>query len=90
MIVDVTCAPSQIKYPRDTELLDEARAKQEQMVAVLHDPAKGRKPHMYQKIARKQHLAIARSKRNSVKKFGRRIGNNCNTFGVISVLTERL
>lgn len=27
MIVDTTCAPSQIKYPRDAELLNEAREK---------------------------------------------------------------
>ena len=69
MIVDATCAPSQIKYPRDTELLNEAREKLEQMVAGLHDSANGRKPRMYQKIARKQYLSIARSKRNSAKKI---------------------
>lgn len=54
MIVDATCAPSQIKYLRDTELLNEAHEKLEQMFASLHDPANGRKPRMYEKIARKQ------------------------------------
>lgn len=69
VIVDATCAPSQIKYPRDTELLNEAREKLEQIADSLHDTTYGRKPRMYQKIARKQYLSVARSKRNSAKKI---------------------
>ena len=32
MIVDATCAPSKIKYPQDTELLNEARKNTESMI----------------------------------------------------------
>ena len=35
MIVDATCAPSNIRYPQDVSLLNEAR---ENAVNVLHDP----------------------------------------------------
>ena len=43
LIVDATCAPSQIKYPRDVELLNEAREKLEKIVDVLHTPEDGKK-----------------------------------------------
>ena len=69
MIVDATCAPSQIKYPQDTELLNEAREKLEKMVDEMHDPHEGKKPRMYQRKARKQYLSVARSKRNSARKI---------------------
>ena len=36
MIVDATCAPSQIKYPQDTELLNEAREITEKVIDELH------------------------------------------------------
>ena len=42
MIVDVTCAPSQIKYPQDTELLNEAREITEKDIDELHIPGNGK------------------------------------------------
>ena len=44
MIVDATCAPSQIKYPQDTELLNEAREITEKVIDELHIPGNGKKP----------------------------------------------
>ena len=44
MIVDATCAPSNIKYPQDTELLNEARENTEAMIDGMHDPKDGRRP----------------------------------------------
>ena len=38
MIVDATCAPSNIKYPQDTELLNEARENTEAMIDGMHAP----------------------------------------------------
>jgi hypothetical protein len=67
MIVDATCAPSNIKYPQDTELLNEAREKLEKMIKVLHDPADGKKPRTYPQKARKDYLAIARRKKRSAQ-----------------------
>lgn len=69
MIVDATCAPSQIKYPQDTELLNEAREITEQVVDKLHTSESGKKPRTYRKKARKQYLQIARSKRRTAKKI---------------------
>ena len=69
MIVDATCAPSQIKYPQDTELLNEAREITEQVIDKLHTSESGKKPRTYRKKARKQYLQIARSKRRTAKKI---------------------
>ena len=38
MIVDATCAPSNIRYPQDVSLLNEARENAETLLDVLHDP----------------------------------------------------
>ena len=42
MIVDATCAPSNIRYPQDVSLLNEARENAETLLDVLHDPADGK------------------------------------------------
>ena len=47
MIVDDTCAPSNIRYPQDVSLLNEARENAEKILDVLHDPADGKKPRTY-------------------------------------------
>ena len=70
LIVDATCAPSQIKYPRDIELLNEGREKLEKIIDHLHDPkTDGKKPRTYRHRARKQYLNIARCKKNSARKL---------------------
>jgi len=63
LLVDATCAPSNIKYPQDTELLNEARENLEKMIDLLHDPAEGKKPRTYPKQARKAYLKVAVRKR---------------------------
>ena len=74
MIVDATCAPSQIKYPQDTDLLNEAREITEKVIDELHIPGNGKKPRTYRKKARKQYLQIARSKKRTAKKVRKAIG----------------
>ena len=49
MIVDATCAPSQIKYPQDTEALNEAREITEKVIDELHVPGSGKNPRTYRK-----------------------------------------
>ena len=44
MIVDATCAPSNIRYPQDVSLLNEARENAEKLLYVLHSPTDGKKP----------------------------------------------
>lgn len=74
MIVDATCAPSQIKFPQDTELLNEAREITEKIIDELHTPACGKKPRTYRRKARKDHLKTARSKKKTAKKIRKAIG----------------
>lgn len=74
MIVDATCAPSQIRYPQDVSLLNEARENAEKLVDLLHDPAHGKKPRTYRKRARKDYLKYARSRKHTAKMTRKAIG----------------
>jgi len=73
LIVDATCAPSQIKYPQDTELLNEARENTEKMIDDLHKHEKSKRPRTYRKKARKQYLSIARKKKKTAKEIRKSI-----------------
>ena len=73
LIVDATCAPSQIKYPQDTELLNEARKNTESMIDSLHDPKDGKKPRTYRKKAHKHYLSVARKKKKNKKEIRKAI-----------------
>ena len=66
--IDATCAPSNIRYPQDVSLLNEARENAEKLLDVLHDPADGKKPRSYRKRARKDYLNYIRSKKRTAKK----------------------
>ena len=61
MIVDATCAPSNIKYPQDTSLLNEAREATEKIIDELHIPGEGKKPRTYRKQAHKDYLNIEKN-----------------------------
>ena len=74
MIVDATCAPSQIRYPQDVSLLNEARENAEKLVDLLHDPADSKKPRTYRKRARKDYLKYARSRKYTAKMTRKSIG----------------
>ena len=59
MIVDATCAPSQISYPQDVSLLNKARECSEKIIDELH--VKGeQKPRTYRKKAHKDYTSYAR------------------------------
>lgn len=64
MIVDATCAPSNIKYPQDTALLNEAREYAERIIDTLHTPGEA-KPRTYRKEAHKEYLRFSRSRKRS-------------------------
>lgn len=68
LIVDATCAPSNIRYPQDVSLLNEARENAEKLLDILHDPADGKKPRNYRKRARKDFLKYARSRKHTTQK----------------------
>ncbi len=65
LLIDATCAPADITFPTDLKLLNKAREKSEEIIDALHKPHKGikKKPRTYRKIARKNFLSAAKSKR---------------------------
>jgi len=74
MIVDATCAPSNIKFPQDTELLNEARENTEKLIDILHNPKEGKRPRTYRKTAHKSHLKIARKRKKTNKDIRKATG----------------
>ena len=78
MIVDATCAPSNIRYPQDVYLLNEARENAEKLLDVLHSPTDGKKPRTYRKCARKEYLKYVRSRKHTAKMTRKAIGKQLN------------
>ena len=74
MIVDATCAPSNICYPQDVSLLNEARENAEKLLDVLQDPADGQKPRTYRKRSRTDYPKHARCRKHTVKMTRKAIG----------------
>jgi hypothetical protein len=59
LILDATCAPGDISYPTDLELLNQARKQTERIIDLLYEQIKGtleKKPRTYREIARKDYL----------------------------------
>lgn len=78
LTVDATCAPSQIRYPQDVSLLNEARENAERLLDELHDPADGKKPRTYRKRAHKDYLKHAKSRKHTAKTTRKAIGKQLN------------
>ena len=78
MIVDATCAPSNIRYPQDVSLLNEARENAEKLLDVLHSHTDGKKPRTYRKCARKEYLKYVRSRKHTAKMTRKAIGKQLN------------
>lgn len=73
LLVDATCVPSDIRYPTDLGLLNEAREKLEEIIDVLHGSLQGaaRKPRTYRVRARKDFLRVSRNRKprkNAIRK----------------------
>ena len=70
LIIDATCTPADITFPTDLKILNTAREKSEEIIDILHRPLKGKekKPRTYWKRARKDFLAVAKSKKISKSK----------------------
>lgn len=67
-ILDATCAPSAIRYPQDFSLLNEARVKLEGMIDWFYKQyGFEAKPRTYRRIAHKEYLALAKSKKRTQK-----------------------
>lgn len=73
LILDATCAPQNIKYPQDINLLNEARENLEGIIDYMCLKYSYRTPRMYRKNARKNYLNLAKSKKRSAKKIRKAI-----------------
>ena len=68
LIVDATCAPSNIRFPQDVSLLNEARENAEQIIDILQEQSAEKKPRTYRNKAHKDSLKYMRSRKHSEKK----------------------
>ena len=73
MIVDATCAPSQISFPQDVSLLNKARECSEKIIDELHEKGE-KKPRNYRKKAHKDYTSYARSRKPKAKQTRKAIG----------------
>ena len=69
LILDATCAPQQISYPQDVNLLNEAREKLESIIDTICYEYNCSKPRMYRENARKDYLALAKCRKRSAKRI---------------------
>lgn len=69
LMLDATCAPSNIRYPQDFSLLNEAREKLEKIIIRFCKNYGFPRPRMYRNQARKNYLALSKAKKRSTKKI---------------------
>ena len=68
-VCDATVAPQNIRFPQDTSLLNEARTKLEKMIDWFCSEYGLEKPRTYRKVAHKEYLAFAKSKKPSIDRI---------------------
>ena len=72
LLIDATCTPTDIRYPTELSLLNEAREVTEKLIDAMHPPVRdgfGAKPRTYRRKARQQFLAVAKKKRSRINKI---------------------
>jgi high-affinity Fe2+/Pb2+ permease len=70
LIIDATCAPADISYPTDLNLLNNARIKTEKIIDILYKTIKSQfqnKPITHRKTAKKEYLKVAKKRRPTRK-----------------------
>ncbi len=90
LIVDATCAPSDIRYPTDTTLLNEARERSEKIIDLLHEPALGEKPRTYRRRAHKEYVEFVRARRPGVRMIRKCIRRQLGYLGRNLKTIERM
>ena len=73
IILDATCAPQNISYPQDVNLLNEARENLEALIDRICCDYNYYKPRMYRNNARRDYLNLARCRKRTSKKIRRAI-----------------
>jgi len=71
LLTDATCAPSDIRYPTDVSLLNEAREKADAIIDALHEPLVGKmpRPRTYRVKARRRFVEFIKRKQPSKRKI---------------------
>jgi hypothetical protein len=70
LMLDASCTPSDISYPQDLRLINEAREKTDEIIDALHAAhPEGKRPRTHRKVARRKYLRVARKKRRSAKEM---------------------
>ena len=73
LIIDASCAPQNIAFPQDVNLLNEARENLEEIIGSICYVYNLKKPRMYKEKARKDYLSLAKSKKRTSKKIRKAI-----------------
>ncbi len=73
LILDATCAPQQIAFPQDINLLNEARGNLESLIDDMCFRFHYYKPRMYRQNARKDYLSLAKCRKRTAKKIRKAI-----------------
>lgn len=73
LIIDATCAPQNISYPQDINLLNEARENLEGMIDQICYEYGLEKPRTYRKNARRDYLSLAKCKKRTKKRIRKAI-----------------
>ena len=73
LIIDATCAPQNISYPQDINLLNEARENLEGMIDQICYEYGLEKPRTYRKNARRDYLSLAKCKKRTKKRIEKAI-----------------
>ena len=93
MILDATCAPQQISYPQDINLLNEARVNLENIIDAICYEYNYRRPRMYRDNARKDYLSLAKCRKRTTKKIRQAIKKQLQyvrrDLGYIELLLEQ-
>ncbi|MGM0432733.1 MAG: IS5 family transposase [Spirochaetota bacterium] len=71
LLIDATCAPADIRYPTDLNLVNEAREKSEKIIDELFCSLSGKekKPRTYRNRARKEYLELAKMRKKGSKRI---------------------
>jgi len=95
LMIDATCAPSDIRYPTDLSLLNEGREKLESIIDTLwkeHGSKQSVKPRTYRQNARKAFLTVEKQRKHRAKTIRKAIGKQLRfirrDLGIVSRLRE--
>ena len=81
LILDASCAPADISYPTDLNLLNQGRQQTEKIIDILYETLKGKlaqKPRTYRLLTRKSYLEVAKKRKPPVKK---KVSDHLSTKG---------